>query len=154
MKRPARLTTEELVELLEGGLVTPRDLREALRRPPRRLRQLVRALGEELRARPVRRRTTRAELFALHRRICAEAFEIQRAKNAEYGTAEDALQNFRQAGAAGVDAPRGVFARLSDKHGRLGRAAAGEIALNPEDVRDAINLLVDLEAALLERGDR
>jgi DNA polymerase III delta subunit len=74
-------------------------------------------------------------------------------KNAQYATAEDALLNYRQAAAAGVSTPQAVFARLADKHGRLALVAKGAAKLNRSDIRDALNILVQLEAACVERGD-
>ena len=100
------------------------------------------------------KKTSRAELFKLHREICAEARAIARKKNIDYGDAHDALANYREAEAAGVDAPRAIVARAGDKWRRIKLAAAGKLLLKDDDVPDMINQLVHFAAALRERKRR
>ena len=97
--------------------------------------------------------TSRAELFALHQVVHREAAAIMHEKNRVYGTSADALHNYRQAAGAGVTTAQAIFSRLADKHGRLALVAKGAAKLERQDIRDAQNLLVQLEAACIERGD-
>ena len=127
--------------------------------PPKVTREQFLAHCEDLRRRikahsplpPVP--TTRAELFALHVVVRREAAAIMHEKNRQYATAADALHNYRQARAAGVSTAQAIFSRLADKHGRLALVAKGAAKLDRQDIRDAQNLLVQLEAACIERGD-
>ena len=97
--------------------------------------------------------TTRAELFALHQVVRREAAAIMHEKNRQYATSADALHNYRQARAAGSSTTQAIFSRLADKYGRLALVAKGATKLDRQDIRDALNILVQLEAACTERGD-
>jgi len=98
--------------------------------------------------------TTRGQVVVLHKHWTARSREVLLEKNRDYGSASDALANFRGAATADVSAPQAVFSRLNDKIHRLGRAAAGRLKRRDDDVLDALNLLVLLDAALRERKPR
>jgi hypothetical protein len=138
--KPRRRRTKKVGRLeVDVGVIGRQQLREFIAR--------VRPLLEE----PLP--TTRRELFALHTRVCTEARVIMREKNRTYGTAADALRNYRGNRDAGVSPPQAVFARLTDKRGRLALVARGKVPLRRDDIRDAINILIHLEALCIERGD-
>ena len=101
-----------------------------------------------------RRPVTREQVLAIFDARVAEARAVLVEKNADYGSQADALANFRGAAAADVSAPQAVFSRLNDKIHRLGRAAAGKLRHRDDDVLDAINFIVLLDAALRERKTR
>jgi len=94
--------------------------------------------------------TTRDQLFALHVRCASAAFGIMVNKNQDYGTAEDALRNFRRGGL------RGICTRLGDKDTRMLTWAEKEAYAVEESFietgLDAINYVVLAIAWYLEHG--
>ena len=75
----------------------------------------------------------RADLLKMHETLSAEALQIMRKKNEDYGADEDPFLNFRAFGAFGV------LVRLSDKLARLRTyEERGEFSVKDESVRDTV----------------
>lgn len=82
----------------------------------------------------------REELFALHTKICEEARDLMRKKNADYACSTDPFMNFRRAEFLGFStAEMGVLIRMTDKMSRISTFLnRGQLSLENESVYDAI----------------
>jgi hypothetical protein len=82
--------------------------------------------------------TPRGRLFQAHQEITQKAYEIMRAKNADYACAEDPFRNFRTFGLLGV------LVRMSDKLARLRSFLENQtLAVKDEGVEDTLIDLVN-----------
>lgn len=83
----------------------------------------------------------RDELFKLHEKMCDDALELMKKKNADYaGGASDPFANFRRAEALGICSTEQAFlVRMADKMSRLASfAQRGELSVKDESVSDTL----------------
>lgn len=98
----------------------------------------------------------RTELYALHAKLCSEAFDVMKRKNHDY-SAGDPLSNFFLSEALGTcTAANGIINRLGDKLSRLVSVLGkGEAQVKDESVDDTIvdiiNYAVLLRAVTLRK---
>lgn len=97
---------------------------------------------------------TREDLFALHSRVCVEALDLMKRKNADYSKG-DSLGNFYVCESLQVcTAAEGVVVRLSDKLSRLVSVMAKGAEVNEsldDTCVDIINYTVLLMALLRDK---
>jgi hypothetical protein len=99
----------------------------------------------------------REQLSRIHQLSCAQAYEIIKAKNADYGASEDALRNFRLVEQMNVPMEVGILTRMADKLARIGKLVTtpGGPSVKDETVDDTIldmiNYAIILRAAIAER---
>lgn len=100
---------------------------------------------------PFRQQTPREKLFTLHSALSADALNLMKKKNMDYGGDTDPYRNFRLFGGLGI------LVRLSDKLARLRTfEERGKFSVEDEGVRDTIvdilNYAVLLYGYQLEEG--
>ena len=82
---------------------------------------------------------THEEYIAFARKTLDGLLNLVEAKNRDYtGGSEDAFHNFRQAERVGVEALRGLYIRMLDKHGRIEAwFNRGKLEVSGEGIKDA-----------------
>lgn len=99
----------------------------------------------------------REELFDMHQHLTAEALEIMRAKNHDYGRGtESTFANLEGTTALGVNPVTGVSIRILDKLNRIETyVQAGKLKVQDESVKDtimdSINYLVLMYGLILQQ---
>jgi hypothetical protein len=90
------------------------------------------------------------EMERFHTELCADARDLMRSKNLDYGAADNLWQNFTATEALGLATTEmGILIRMSDKLSRLQSfATRGELAVKGEGVRDALIDIVNYAALL------
>jgi len=82
---------------------------------------------------------THEEYINFARKTLNDLLSLVEAKNRDYtGGSEDAFHNFRQAERVGVEALRGLYIRMLDKHGRIEAwFNRGKLEVSGEGIKDA-----------------
>lgn len=94
---------------------------------------------------------TRDELFNMHIKMCSEALELMKRKNADYaGGVADPFANFRRAEALGICSTEQAFlVRMTDKMSRLATyAQRGDLKVSDETVHDTIIDMINYSVLL------
>ena len=102
---------------------------------------------------------TRQDFNDFHVKMCSEAFELMKRKNADYGGAADPFANFRMSALLGLNPEDGVLLRMQDKMARIvSFLRKGDLAVKEESWRDAcvdlVNYSVILAGLLTERSSK
>lgn len=97
----------------------------------------------------------RKELIDSVEKTFKECMEILRAKQHDYATNEDALQNFRYAELVNVGPQKAALVRIAEKLSRVSNLIDKEEAVKDEKVadtiRDMINYMAILKAMVEEK---
>ena len=97
----------------------------------------------------------RTELINSVQETFNECMEILRAKQHDYATKEDALQNFRYAELVSVGPQKAVLVRIAEKLSRVSNLLDQEEAVKDEKIedtiRDMVNYMAILKAMLEEK---
>jgi hypothetical protein len=100
---------------------------------------------------------TNTELFEKIEKTYQLGLEIVKKKNGDYAEQDDAFKNFRYCEMFGVDVPRGILVRVSDKLARVNNLLKRDAQVADEKITDtlldAINYLAILKA-YLEKGEK
>lgn len=105
---------------------------------------------------PSRATFTTAELLALHQRLCDEARDLMRKKNADYAGTEgdDPFRNFKMSEYYGVCSSKvNIFNKMSDKFSRLATFVKnGRLQVTDETSRDIILDLINYGVIILAKA--
>ena len=102
---------------------------------------------------------TRQEFNDFHVKMCSEAFELMKRKNADYGGDTDPFANFRMSALLNLSPEQGVLLRMQDKMARIiSFLSKGSLAVKEESWRDAcvnlVNYSVILAGLMTERSNK
>ena len=95
------------------------------------------------------KKMTRRQFQDFHVKLCSEAFELMKRKNADYGGESDPFANFRMSALLNLEPEQGVLLRMQDKMARITSfLRKGDLAVKEESWRDACVDLVNYSIIL------